>query len=344
FVAVPLLTDQFRYDQDVYAAYLSFTMKIGENYGLVAGARYEHTTIGGEYQESGETPFTQEYDNILPSIIISRTFKNFSTLKASYNQRIQRPSLFFINPFTQAGDPNNLTFGNPTLDPEVVDQYELSYGTFVKGVSLNLAVYYRQTTDVIEGFVEIDPVENVSTTSYLNIGVNNSVGTNIFTSVNIKKVGSFRLGFNLFTYNAESTVEDIDLTRDAIVWSGNAGANINLPRDWKYDLFAFARSPNQTLQGENASFWLYGMGLRKEFNKRFSLGIRAIEPFNRSKSFPSDIVGDGFIQRSNFSIPFRSIGFSIRYNFGQLDFKGSRRGRGTKIKNDDQKSGEGGNF
>lgn len=344
FVAVPLLTDEFLYDQDVYAAYLSFTTKLGENYGLVAGARYERTIIGGEYQERADAPFSQEYDNILPSIILSRTFKNFSTLKASYNRRIQRPSLFFINPFTQAGDPNNLTFGNPTLDPEVVDQYEVSYGAFVKGISLNLALYYRQTTDVIEGFVEIDPVENVSTTSYLNIGINNSIGANLFTSVNIKKVGSFRLGFNVFTYDAESTVEDIDLTRNAVVWSGNAGANINLPRDWKYDLFAFARSPNQTLQGENASFWLYGMGLRKEFNKRFSLGIRAIEPFNRSKSFPSDIVGDGFIQRSNFSIPFRSIGFSIRYNFGQLDFKGNRRGRGTKIKNDDQKDGDGGNF
>ena len=74
------------------------------------------------------------------------------------------------------------------------------------------------------------------------------------------------------------------------------------------------------------------------------MGIRAIEPFNENKSFPSEIQGDDFFQRSNFSIPFRSIGISIRYNFGQLDFKGNRRGRGTKIKNDDQKDGGNDNF
>lgn len=344
FTPLPLFTDNFLYDQDVYAGYLSFNLKFGKTIGLIAGARYERTTIGGEYQQLEVEPFTQEYDNILPSIILSKQFENFSNLKASYSQRIQRPSLFYINPFTQFSDPNNVAFGNPTLDPEVVEQYELSYGTFVKGVSVNAAVYYRKTTDVIESFVQVQPNSEISNTSYLNIGVNNSVGVNVFTSINVKKVGSFRVGFNLYTYNAESTIDTINLSRDAIVWSGNIGANINLPRDWKFDLFGFGRSPRQTLQGENASFWLYGMGLRKEFSKRFSLGVRAIEPFNKNKSFPTEINGENFYQRSNFSIPFRSIGVSLSYNFGQLDFEGNRRGRRSKINNDDQKGGDGDNF
>ncbi|MEL7422643.1 MAG: TonB-dependent receptor [Bacteroidota bacterium] len=344
FETLPFLTDNFLYDQDVYAGYVSFNWDLGKKIGLITGARYEHTTISGDYRDAELEPFTQEYDNILPSIILSKQFKNFSNLKASFSRRIQRPSLFFINPFTQISDPNNLVFGNPTLDPEVVDQYELSYGTFVKGVSVNAAVFYRRTTDIIESFVQIEPASEVSTTSYLNIGVNNSIGVNLFTSVNIKKVGSFRLGFNIFTYNAESTVDSINLSRSTVIWNGNIGGNINLPRDWKFDLFGFARSPRQTLQGENPSFWIYGMGLRKEFNKRFSLGIRAIEPFNERKSFPSEIQGDNFFQRSDFSIPFRSIGVSISYNFGQLDFSGNRRGRRSKINNDDQKGGGNDNF
>ncbi|MGH1436000.1 MAG: TonB-dependent receptor domain-containing protein [Lewinella sp.] len=344
FTQVSQLTDNFLYDQDVYAGYVSFNMKFGKSIGFIAGARYERTTIGGAYQELEVAPFTQEYDNLLPSFILSKQFENFSNLKVSYSQRIQRPSLFYINPFTQLNDPNNVVFGNPTLDPEVVEQYELSYGTFVKGVSVNASVYYRKTTDVIESFVQIEPSSEVSNTSYLNIGVNNSVGVNIFTSINVKKVGSFRLGFNIFTYDAASTIDSIDLSRDAIVWSTNVGANINLPRDWKFDLFGFARSPNQTLQGQNPSFWIYGMGLRKEFNKRFSLGVRAIEPFNRNKSFPSEIRGENFYQRSDFSIPFRSVGVSLSYNFGQLDFEGNGRGRRSKINNDDQKGGGSDNF
>jgi ferric enterobactin receptor len=344
FSQVARLTDMFLYDQDVYAGYLSFTIDFGKGIGLIAGARYEHTDIGGEYEELEEDPFTQTYDNILPSITLSKRFEKGGNLKGSYSRRIQRPSLFFINPFTQLNDPNNIVFGNPSLDPEIVDQYEMSYGSFTKGVSYNVAAYYRRTTDIIEQFVQLEPASEVSTTSFLNIGVNNSVGVNLFSSVNVKKIGSFRIGFNIFTYNASSTVDSIDLSRDAIVWSGNIGANINLPRDWKFDLFGFARSPNQTLQGQTPSFWLYGMGLRKEFNKRFSLGVRAIEPFNRNKSFPSEIQGENFFQRSNFSIPFQSIGINLRYNFGQLDFKGNRRGRRSKINNDDQKGGGGDNY
>jgi ferric enterobactin receptor len=101
-------------------------------------------------------------------------------LKASYSRRIQRPSLFFINPFTQLNDPNNIVFGNPSLDPEVVDQYELSYGTFVKGISFNASAFYRETNDVIEQFVQLEPSSEVTTTSFLNIGVNKSVGRQPF--------------------------------------------------------------------------------------------------------------------------------------------------------------------
>lgn len=338
------LTDEFLYDQDVYAAYLSFNINLGKKVGLVAGARYEHTEIGGDYQQSENPSFTQVYDNVLPSIILSKQFENFSTLKGSFIRRIQRPSLFFINPFTQLANPDNITVGNPSLDPELVDQYEVSYGTFTKGVSINAALYYRETRDVIENYVQVDPLSNISASTYLNIGRNQSVGLNLFTSVKLKEIGSVRLGFNIFTYNGSSQIDSINLSRDAIIWSGNAGGSFNLPREWKADFFGFARSPNQTLQGETPSFWLYGIGIRKEFNKRLALGFRFIDPFNEEKSFPSEIEDVGFYQRSNFSIPFRSIGFSINYKFGQLDFKGNTRGRRTKIKNDDQKGGDGQNF
>ena len=65
------LTDEFFYDQDVYSAYLSFNIKMGENYGLIAGARYEYTDIGGEFASDAD-PFSNDYGNILPSIIVSR--------------------------------------------------------------------------------------------------------------------------------------------------------------------------------------------------------------------------------------------------------------------------------
>jgi len=75
-------------------------------------------------------------------------------------------------------------------------------------------------------------------------------------------------------------------------------------------------------------------GVKKEFkNKRGSLGIRIIEPFNDKKIFLTDIKGESFIQKSERIITFRSIGISFKYTFGKLNFKDGN--KKTNIKNDD---------
>lgn len=333
---LPSLTDEFFYDQDVYAAYASFNFKLGQKLGVVAGARYERTDIAGDY-ESDTDPFMQDYDNILPSIILQYKLKNFSNLKASYTRRIQRPSLFFINPFTQITDPNSLTVGNPNLDPEKVDQWDLAYSTFIKGWVLNASVFFRRTTDLIESFQVIEPNGRVSETSFLNIGENNSPGFNIFSSITIKEVWTIRGNFNYTLYNARSTRNGVDLERTSSIWNGFLNSSLDLGNDWKVEAFGFFNSPRQTLQGQNPSFSLFSMGVRKEFSERTSIGIRAIEPFVENKDFASELQGADFIQRSEFSIPFRSIGISFSHKFGSLNFR--ERQRRSSINNDDQKGG-----
>lgn len=139
-------------------------------------------------------------------------------------------------------------------------------------------------------------------------------------------------------------VDSIDLSWSMVIWNGNIGVNINLLRDWKFDLFGFVCFLQQMLQGENLSFWFYGMGLWKQFNKCFSFGICVIELFNECKSFFFEIQGENFYQCFNFSILFCLIGFSISYNFGELDFSGNCCGCCFKINNDDQKGGGNDNF
>lgn len=333
YVPVSGASNIFYYDQDVYAGYASLHIKIGKKNGLVAGARYEHTSLGGEFDR--EFPgFSNAYDNILPSIILSRTLKGFSNVRLSYSQRIQRPSLRYINPYTENSDPNNITVGNPSLEPELVEQYELSYNTFVKGIGLFFSSYYRRTTDIIESYLEIDDDQTTSTTTFLNIGKDRSVGVNLFASATLFKIWVLRGGFNIFTYNVESTAEGIDLSNEAVLWNGNLNSTINLKKDWKIELFGFFRSNQQTLQGYSPSFSMFSAGVRKEFSKQFSVGIRIIEPFQENKPFPSELRGENFFQRSEALVPFRSFGISLNYSFGKLNFNNPRNSR---IRNDDLK-------
>ena len=336
------LTNNFFYDQDVLAAYLQFNLKLGEKYGLLAGARYEHTTINGEYLQDLPS-FDNGYDNVLPTLIISRKLKQFSTIKLGYTQRIQRPSLFYINPYTQISDPNNITVGNPNLAPELVDQLELTYNTFVKGVAINISTYYRHTSDIIESFLDIDEDSQVSTTTFFNIGRNRSFGANFFTSATLFKIWQIRGGLNVFSYNGEGVIGGETISNEAILWNGNVSSTISLKNNFKIEVFGFFRSPRQTLQGFNPSFSLMSLGARKEFSKRFSLGVQILQPFADKKAFPSELRGPNFYQRSEFIIPFRSFGLTVSYSFGKIDFRQQRR-RGSKINNSDLKGGEDNNF
>lgn len=332
------LTDLFNYDQDVYAGFLSFNVNLTDKWGLVAGARYELTEIGGDFRSENPS-FENSYQNLLPSVILNRKLNMFSNLKASYTRRIQRPSLFFINPFTAISDPNNLQIGNPELDPEIVDQYEVAYNTFVKGIVLNASVYVRQTSDLIESFLDVDNNGISSQTTYLNIGSANNIGFNFFTQATLFKILTLRGNINYNRYDGTGTVGGQQLDRTASVWNGFGSGSLKMTDKLQVDFFGFFRGANQTLQGTTPSFGILSMGLNYKLSERTSFGLRAVEPFNETKAFPSELVGPDFRQVSNFSIPFRSIGLSFSHKFGQIDFKAQN--RRSRVRNDDQKQGDG---
>jgi len=327
------VVELFKYDQDVYSGYASMNFLIAKKYSLIAGMRYENTQIAGAFDRAKELNFSGiGYDNFLPNLTISRTFKNFKTLKLGYSQRIQRPSLQFVNPFNNNSDFLNRIEGNPYLDPELVQQLEMGYNFTFKGFTTFSSLFYKYTNGIIEQILSIDG-NGLSSNTYENIGTNNSVGLNTFVSKTINLV-TLRTGANFATYNAKGIVNGAAAERSSYEYNIFMNGEIKISGTFKADFFGFFRSPVRTIQGDNPAFTIYGMGVRKEF-KKSSIGITLIEPFNADKFFNSNIETNAFIQRSSFSIPFRSIGVNYRYKFGNVDFKE----RKSKVKNSDLKQG-----
>ncbi|HPG07214.1 MAG: TonB-dependent receptor [Saprospiraceae bacterium] len=336
YVTDPQRSNILLYDQDVYAGYGSLTINFNAAYSMVAGLRYEHTSIAGDLKQ-GETTFTNQYDNFVPSLIVSRKFKNFSTLKVSYARRIQRPSLEFINPFQDISDPLNISYGNPDLNPELSDQYDLGYTAFLKGSVLNSSIYYRRTKDVIERYLTID-AEGIASTSFQNLGLSENYGLNVFGSFPITKFWTLRSSIDVNYLNITSNLGGESVSNQGMQYRIFGNTSFKLKKDWQIEAFGFFNSPRFTLQGTFPSFSMYSIGISKEFlNKRASLGIRAVSPFQKYLNFKTELSGATFTQTSNFSMPFRSVGVTFRYSFGKLDFKA--RERGSSIKNDDLKSG-----
>jgi len=119
-----------------------------------------------------------------------------------------------------------------------------------------------------------------------------------------------------------------------------ANSSFNFQKGWRADIFGFANSPRQTLQGRVPTFSMMSLGVKKEiWEKKGSIGITIVDPFNETKRFKSELEGATFYQTTDFRLPFRSFGINFSYTFGKLDFKTKQ--RKSKIRNTDLKDGGG---
>lgn len=325
-------SDVFSYNQNVFAAYLSGTFQLPGQITIMPGLRYENTFLKGSF-ERFESPFQNSYDNWFPSISVSKRFKDFSSLRVSFDRRLSRPSINYINPFIDNEDPLNISFGNPGLAPEISSNHEISYSKFMKGATVNLSLFYRNTRDIIESFLFIDD-NNISNTTFYNIGNTKALGFNIFSNVTLFKIWQVRGNFTLNKFFINASNLDEGLNNEGFRYNAFVSSNVRLKNGWHLELWGFFNSPRIAVQGKTPAFYMYRFGIQKDiFNKRAQIGLRIAHPFSETRDFVTELSGPTFIQTNKVSVPFRSYGLYFSYNFGSLEFKE----RKSIIDNQDQK-------
>ncbi|WP_219226702.1 TonB-dependent receptor domain-containing protein [Pedobacter antarcticus] len=323
----------FDYNQNVGAAYGVLNIKLAKTLDLKGGLRAEYTDISSVSGNSINS--SNNYFNLFPSAILSKTLKGNSTLKLSYNKRMQRPSLFYLNPFLNQADPENKSQGNPDLTPEISDLIELGYSTFIKGSVINASVFYRNTRDVIESL--FDP--NQKLTSYYNIGTNESFGANVFASYNPLPKWTLMGNFSMNTYkltNSQTKVST-DLFVNYTVFGRSA---ISFKGGWNTEIFAVYNAAKRTFQGETGAMVFYGGAFKKDImKKKATVGINVLNVFSRDLHIRTENSGPQFLQSTNVYYPLRSFGVNFSYKFGKMNFNPSSKKK-KGVNNDDLKQGE----
>lgn len=344
----PINSSLYNYNQNVTAGYSVLTFTLPKGYSILAGARLENTAIHGDpisQAQSSLMPFDNNYLTFIPSLTVQKQISPTKTIKLSYSKRITRPSLQFLNPFINKTNVLAETEGNPNLAPEVSQTVELNYNTFIKSSLLNMSVYYRHINNMIENIASPLFIQGQPGTFsvYYNAAQNNSIGASFFGSVNPIKILTIRTSINVYTYNPtpyDIYVKFFSHTGTFVQYNAFLSASVNLPSGIVAETFAVENSPRHTIQGTSPSFSIFGAGVKKQFmQKRASIGINTIEPFNKYKHFDSNISSPGFTQSSKFAFPFRSVGVTFSYSFGKLTFSNPQEKK-KGVNNDDLKQGD----
>jgi outer membrane receptor protein involved in Fe transport len=347
YVVQPDRTNEFSYEQNVTATYASYGFSLPGKYNVKVGGRYEHTSIDGHFISSGTT-VKQDYDNLMPSVAVSRALPKNQTVKLNYSRRIQRPQLYFLNPFENRMDTFNIQRGNPQLEAELTDAYELSYSTFFKsGTSLNASLYWRQTNNSIQSYTL--PMDNgVNLTTFGNIGRNASYGMSLFG--NTKFLGKGNISGNVNIYYVDLESEQLKAANANLMYNANLNLSYAFARGFSAQMFGMFNSPRVTLQGQSSSWTHYNLALKKEIlKKKGSISAGLDNPFSQTlklrNTFTTDKSEQQAISSQQESVLYvytRQVRVSMNYQFGKTDFKTTPR-RKKKISNDDAKQGGDGN-
>ncbi len=331
----PTLTNNLNYDQNIMSGYLSYTLSLKGGYSFKAGSRYEYTTIEA-YSKTENNIEIPSYGVFVPSLNLSKKLKQGGTFKIAYNRRIQRPSIRFLNPNVQSSNQINVSVGNPELDPEYTNNYELSYSTFVKGVSLNLTSFVRNTTGSIQQVRNPTVVngQDAILTTYENIGTEDAYGISVFANINVGKL-SLNGGSDVFYAVLDNKIGS---KNEGFVVSGRLFGSYDLGNGWGIQAFSFARGRQVQLQGTQGGFGMYSLGIRKDFkDKKGSIGFGAENFLTSSFKIRSKLNTD-LIDQSSLNV-MRNMSFriNISYRIGKMSVEGPKRRR--SIDNDDLKDG-----
>ncbi len=305
----PTRSNSFKYEEEIYAAYVSYRNKFNDTWNLEAGLRAEKTLGKGVSPTTGETNH-KDYLNFFPTIQIGHKVSENYQLGYSYNRRISRPNYSTLNPFLFYLDPFTYIVGNPDLEASITSSYKLTQNLFGK---YQLILGYDHTEGPMGEYPRIDE----------------ETGETIFTTANLDKktaffatlvvpieIGSFWNMTNTLVANQmnyDISYGDRLIENDRLYYSIQSNNQINLPWDIKMEVMGAYNGPLAIDVYQLESRWYVDLGLKRSFMKeRLDVTFKAKDLFDGMQiKVTGEYPGSTFDMQQHFFS--RGVSLNLRY-------------------------------
>jgi iron complex outermembrane receptor protein len=257
-------SNQFGYDENINAAYLSFSKKI-KKFNLSFGLRAEQTNSVGSLSSEKATDNSivkRHYLSLFPSGGVSYQLDRKNQFRFNYSRRIGRPNYQSLNPFEFKMDELSYSRGNPFLRPQYTDNLQLSH-TFQYTLTTSLS--YSTTNDF---FAELSDTTEVSSTFLETV----NLGSRKVLSFNVSYPFSLAKWWNTYTnVGVSNTSNDADFGEgrlidiDQTTFSLYHQSTFILPKGFSLQLSGWYSSPS--IWGalyESRSMWSMDAGIQKK--------------------------------------------------------------------------------
>ena len=327
----PSSSSDYEYKNSILAGYGEYVGNYG-SLGLKAGLRYEYTWQDVEYHLGNGQDFSTSYGSLVPTASMQYTLSQGSNLGLTYNMRISRPGISYLNPYVDKTNPIALTYGNPDLDVEKAHNVSLVYNAFTPKLMVNLNLHHNFVDNAISQYSFYDN-DNLLNTTYGNVVKSHQTGLSGYVNYLLTK--DTRIFFNGGLNYTDLRSTALDQKNNG--WTANimAGVQQTLPWNLKLSAFAITSTKSYTLQGYTGGFNLVTASVSKSLLKdKLNLSISGLMGLNKggNLNIETSSRGKDFTSHTTIKVPIYAVTLNISYTFGNS--KMAQKQHQSRVQND----------
>jgi outer membrane receptor protein involved in Fe transport len=319
------LTNDFLYEEDIHALYGIIGNKL-RKFSYQAGLRAEWTGVTTTLKRKNEVN-PRNYANLFPSVHLTYDLPREHALQLSYSRRVRRPQYNDLSPFMTFSDRRNFFSGNPDLNPEFTDSYEVGHIKYLEKGSFTSSLYYRYTTGKILRIRQVDD-QGFSTTLPENLATENSFGaefTGTYAPFSWWKMDG---SLNFFRAITDGRNLDNNFQSDTYSWFARSTSRLTFWKNTDFQLRGNYEAPQLMPQGKRKAIATLDLAVSKDVLKnKGTLTLNVIDVFN-SRRFRTITEGENFYTSIVSQGRLRQINLTFNYRLHQAKKKEKAIGEG----------------
>ena len=332
-------------DENIHAAYVTYSGKYKYNILYQAGLRFEYSDMGGKSLIEGIGNFGYTYPkgnitdilrSLFPSLYITKQFNETTELGFNFSRKIQRPNYRMLMPGVMSADRQNITIGNPNLQPEFINLAEINFNKKFGKHNWLSTIYFSNETNTLKPLIQPSPTDpNVLITTFVNgeheitYGLDNTLRLSLGSKLEIMLNG------NVFRFNVAVDT----FTNSGVTGNAKASINYKLPANFSVQINGGFDGNRPIPQGNRQGIAFADFALKKSmFKNGTNLTLSVSDIFNTRRDI-TIYTQPTYIQESMRRRETRFFRLTLQVPFGKADgslFKRSGKKGERQDQNDEE--------
>lgn len=268
-------TNNYRYRETLIAGYLNFRKEFKKG-TLGLGVRAENTEITGNNLTNG-FKLTRRYLNFFPNFSFDYRLNDKQSMQLNYNMRLDRPDYSQLNPFKRFEDQYAVAMGNPYLNPQFSDNFDLVH-TYNQWMTNSIG--YAHFTNLFTDLTFQDDSTKVSTFKLVNLDQSEFFYYNLFLQKQLKTWWNAEFSLNVFYSSFKNKIGSQILNTSTVSSNIYFNNDFILPKDFKIQLTMHYNAPMQYAANYNKANGSCDIGIKKTMMKgKFNIMFQFLDMF-----------------------------------------------------------------